>query len=113
MTPKTNTTPIWQLRDEIIDARIEAGCIVDVLECYEATFDLREQINLLAEFAEAIECEVAEWWDVDTAKLYNLLRASDNLESAYIARDTSTRDFTRKCMTENIAYFGNQVLQYA
>jgi ADP-dependent phosphofructokinase/glucokinase len=56
MTPKTNTTPIWNLRNEIVDARIEAAGISDVLTRYNETFDLREQIDLLAELAEAIEC---------------------------------------------------------
>jgi hypothetical protein len=49
MTPKTNTTPIWNFRDKIINARIE--------EVYVARkADLKEQIDLLAELAEAIEC---------------------------------------------------------
>jgi hypothetical protein len=55
MTPKTNTTPIWNLRNEIVNARIDAAGISDVLTRYEVAFELHEQAALLAELAEAIE----------------------------------------------------------
>ena len=110
---KTNTDNIWNLRDEIIEAHIEAAGISDVLTRYEKRYELHEQADLLAELAEAIEEEVAEWWDIDTAKLDNLLAATIELDNTYRARNNATREFTRHCMEENIVYFGKQVMQYA
>ena len=53
---KTNTDPIWNLRDEIVDARIEAADFEnDVDNRHFLLCDLQEQIDLLGNMAEAIE----------------------------------------------------------
>lgn len=55
-----NTQPIWKLRDEIIDQRTELlesadGRYFDDAELLTRSQDLKQQIDLLGNFAEAIE----------------------------------------------------------
>jgi hypothetical protein len=92
MTPKTNTTTIWQFRDEIIDARIEAAGISDVLTRYDVRFELHEQADLLAELAEAIECGAdAAYFDPDPRTVAQI--AADEQDAQYRETIESVRPY--------------------
>jgi hypothetical protein len=46
---------IWKDRDVLVEAKIDAYSIVDVLDRYNAVHEMREQVDLLANLAEAVE----------------------------------------------------------